>query len=91
MFNPVDLAKKGNQLRKMQSQVKKDQQSVMHNEVSGTSEVLIRGDRKVEKIIIDGVDRKDIKELLNEANKGVDKKLEKKMKENTELLSMFGL
>ncbi len=72
-----DTAKAVNKARKMQSQVKKIQQSVFYREEKGDNATLVRGDKHIEELIIDGEERKDIKELLNEAFKQVDKKMEK--------------
>jgi DNA-binding protein YbaB len=75
-----DKLKDLNKLRKAQVEIKKQLEKIfVQNEKVGML-VLIRGDKRIEKIVIDGEEQKDLKELLNGAMKDVDKKVEKQMK-----------
>jgi DNA-binding protein YbaB len=88
----LDKVKAANNLRKMQSQIKKQLREIYHSEVRGDSSLVVRGDKTVEKVVIDGQERKDLKNLINDAMKKIDKKSEKQMKgQSAELMEMFGL
>lgn len=88
----LDKMKAINRARKMQSDIKKQMEQIFHKEESDENSVLVRGDKKIEEIVIDGEVRKDIKELLNDAMKHVDKKVEKKMKDQAgDVMEMLGL
>ena len=41
---------------------------------------MVRGDKKIQKIEVDGEDQKELKDLINDAFGDVDKKLQKQMK-----------
>ena len=87
-----DKAKQLHKIKKMQSDVQKQLESITHVEEKGDIRVIVRANKKIEEISIDGEDRKDLKNLLNEAFKNVDKKAEKKMRSQApELMSMFGM
>jgi DNA-binding protein YbaB len=75
-----DKIKDLNKLRKMQSEVKKQLEQIFVSYEKEGIKVVIRGDKKVEKVEIDGEENKLFKEILNDANKEVDKKVEKQMK-----------
>ena len=77
MFEKV---KQLHKLKKMQSEVQKQLESILHVEEKGTVSVTVRGDKKIEYFVIDGQERRDIKDLINEAFKKVEKKSEKRMK-----------
>ena len=42
--------------------------------------IVVRGDKKIQKIEIDGEDQKDLKDLINDTFSDVDKKVEKQMR-----------
>ena len=87
-----DKAKQLHKLKKMQSDIQKQLEQIMHTEEKNDVLVVVRGDKKIESIIIDGEDRKDIKDLVNEAFKQVDKKAEKKMRSQAgDMMSMLGM
>lgn len=89
MFDKVAALRKA---KKMQDQIKKQLEEIFHNEEKGDSSVLIRGDKRIEKIVLAGEERKDLKDLINEAMKQVDKKAEKKMKDQaSDIMSMLGM
>ena len=89
MFDKVNTLRKA---KKMQDDIKKQLEQVFHNEEKNDSSVLIRGDKRIEKIVIDGEERKDIKDLLNSGMKSIDKKVEKNMRDQaSDVMSMLGL
>ncbi len=89
MFDKIAALRKA---KKMQDQIKKQLEEIYHNEESGRSSILIRGDKRIEKVILDGDERKDLKDLINDAMKQVDKKAEKKMKDQaSDIMSMLGM
>jgi DNA-binding protein YbaB len=76
----LDKLKDLNKLRKAQSEIKKQLEAIsVQNEKNGIT-VLIRGDKKIEKILIDGEEQKELREVLNDTMKEVDKKVEKQMR-----------
>jgi len=74
-----DKVKKLNELKKTQSKIQKQLEGIYVSEKSGDIEVVIRGDKKIDKILIGGEENKDLRSLLNSAMKTVDKKVQKKM------------
>jgi len=75
-----DKVKELNKLRKVQGEIKKDLEQVfVSNEKSGMK-VVARGDKKIQKIEIDGEEQRDLKDLINDTFKDVDKKVEKQMR-----------
>ncbi len=89
MFDKVKALQKA---KRMQSDIQKQLEKIFHQEESGDSLVLLRGDKKIEKIVIDGEDRKDIKDLLNSGLKHLDKKAEKKMRDQAgDVMEMLGM
>lgn len=89
MFDKIAALRKA---KKMQDQIKKQLEEIFHNEERGNNSVLIRGDKRIEKVVIGGEERKDLKDLINDAMKQVDKKAEKKMKDQaSDIMSMLGM
>jgi DNA-binding protein YbaB len=86
-----DKLKDMNRLRKMQADVKKQlEQIVISNEKSGMF-VLVRGDKKIERIEIDGQEYKELRDLINDTMKMVDKKVEKQMRGQLSEMGFPGL
>ncbi|OGC70075.1 hypothetical protein A2415_00560 [candidate division WWE3 bacterium RIFOXYC1_FULL_39_7] len=75
-----DKLKDLNRLRKMQAEVKKQLENIFVTNEKGGVELVIRGDKKIEKLIIDGEDNKNLRDLINDSMKEVDKKVEKQMR-----------
>ena len=75
-----DKLKDLNKLRKAQSEIKKELEQIFVSEEKSGIKVVIRGDKKIQKIEIDGEAQKDLKDVLNDAFKSVDKKVEKQMR-----------
>ncbi|HXK52949.1 hypothetical protein H6802_02300 [Candidatus Nomurabacteria bacterium] len=88
----IDKLKAVNKARKLQSDIKSQLEQIFHQEEKGNNSVLVRGDKRIEKIVIDGEERSDIKAMLNDALKQIDKKSEKKMKDQAgDLMALLGL
>jgi len=86
MINPKDIFK----YKKTQSQIKKqlEQITVLKEEVNMS--VVVRGDKRIESIIIDGVENKRLRDLINDTMKILDKKIEKQLRgRSEELMDMF--
>jgi len=75
-----DKVKDLNNLRKAQSLIKKQLEEIFISEEKNDMRVVIRGDKKIEKLLINGEENKDLKDLLNDTMKKVDKKVEKQMR-----------
>lgn len=69
-----------NNLRKVQSQMKKQLEEITISNEKGDTLVVVRGDKRIEKIVISGEESKELKDLLNDTMKQVDKKVEKQMR-----------
>jgi DNA-binding protein YbaB len=76
----LDKFKDLNRIRKMQADIKKQLEKIYVQQEKGDISVLVRGDKKIEKLIIDGEDNKELRELINDTMKEVDKKVEKQMR-----------
>lgn len=88
----LDKVKQAYQLKKAQSDLQKMVESLSVFEQKGDNSVVVTGDKKVTKIVINGVENKAIKDLINDAMKKMDAKLQKEMKsKEEELRSMLGL
>jgi DNA-binding protein YbaB len=79
-----DKLKQLNELRKMRSQameLQKELEKIKESAEKGGMRVVVTGDQKVSYIEIDGQDRSDLVDLINEAMKKVQKEAAKKMLE----------
>lgn len=89
MFDKLKMA---NKFRQMQGQMKKEIEQIYYKEEDGDTFVVLRGDKRIDELVIDGQARKDLKDFLNKALKGLDKKVEKQMKNHAgDIGEMFGL
>ncbi len=86
-----DKLKDLNRLRKVQSEIKKQLEQMFITEEKNEMKVVVRGDKKIEKVIIDGEENKELKELLNNAMKEMDKRIEKQMRGQMSELGIPGL
>ncbi len=86
-MNPKEIYK----LRKKQSEMQKEMEQIFSTEEKGDVKVVVRGDRKVELIEIDGEEQKDLKNAINDAMKDVNKKVEKKLRGQLSDLGIPGL
>lgn len=78
--NLVNKVKKANQLKRAQSEMLKQMSQIFATVEHAGMKVVVRGDRKIERLELNGEDRKDLKDLINDAFKDVEKKAEKKMR-----------
>lgn len=76
----LDKLKDLNNLRKVQSQMKKEMELIFVSEEKRDISVRIRGDKKIDSIKINGDEQALLKELLNDTFKKVDKKVEKQLR-----------
>lgn len=88
----LDKVKQAYQLKKAQSDLQKLVESLSVFEQKGENSVVVTGDKKVTKIVINGVENKVIKDLINDAMKKMDAKLQKEMKaKEDEIRSLLGM
>ncbi|HLC93754.1 MAG TPA: hypothetical protein VJG85_01940 [Patescibacteria group bacterium] len=76
----LDKLREVKRLKKIQDEVKKKLEQIYVQEEKGSYSILVRGDKKIEKIVIDGGEDKALRDLINDAMKQVDKKVEKQMR-----------
>lgn len=79
-----DKIKQLNELRKMRSQameLQKELEKIRESEERNGMKVVVSGDQKVQYIEINGEERKDLVDLINDAMKKVQKEAAKKMLE----------
>ena len=86
-----DKLKDLHRLKKIQSDIKKQLEQIFVVQESGNIKVVVRGDKRIEKIEIDGEEDKNLKNLINEAMKETDKKVEKLMRGQMQDLGIPGL
>jgi DNA-binding protein YbaB len=87
----LDKLKEANRLRKMQSEIQKQLDQICATNEKGGVRVVVRGDRRIEKIEVDGEERKDLRDVINDAFKEVNKKVEKQMRGQLQDLGLPGL
>ncbi len=88
----LDKVKQAYQLKKAQSDLQKMVEKLSVFEQKGENSVVVTGDKKISKIIINGVENKQIKDLVNDAMKKMDTKLQKEMKaKEDELRALLGM
>ena len=75
-----DKIKDLNNLRRTQGEIKKELERIFVRGEKQGAVVLIRGDKRIDQLEIDGVDQKDLRDLINDTMKDVDKKVEKQMR-----------
>lgn len=76
----VDKLKDFNKMRKIRAEMTKELEKIFSVVEKSGMRVVVRGDKHVEKIEIDGDESKALKDILNIAMKDVDKKVEKQMR-----------
>lgn len=91
-----DKIKDLNKLRKTQGEMKKQMEQIFVSSQKGNISLLVRGDKHIEKIEIAGVENgealaKELKEIVNDTLKLVDKKVEKQMRGQLGDLGIPGL
>lgn len=75
-----DKVKNLNNLRKTQGEIKKELEQIFVQAEKAGIKLLVRGDKRIEKLEINGEEQKALRELLNDTMKDVDKKAEKQMR-----------
>ena len=75
-----DKLKDMNNLRKAQGEIKKELETIFVQAEKGGYKLLVRGDKRFEKLELDGVEQKELRDLINDVLKDVDKKVEKQMR-----------
>ena len=86
-MNPKEIYK----LKKAQSQMQKQLEKIFAVVENRDIKVVVRGDRKIESIELDGEVRKDLKNAINSALKQVQKKSEKQLRGQLGDLGIPGL
>ena len=86
-----DKVKDLNRLRKTQGEIKKQMEQIFVSNERGGISLLVRGDKHIEKITVDGLENKEVKEIINDTLKLVDKKVEKQMRGHLGDLGIPGL
>jgi len=79
MFDKVKQAQQLLKMRQQAMQLKKKLEELHHTEDAGDNSVTINGAQEVTKIVVDGEERKDVLDLINKANKNIQKEAAKKM------------
>ena len=88
----LEKFKEINKWRKMKKDFDELSQSVSVTYEKDGIEITMKGDKKIERISIDGDENRLIKDIINETMKQVDKKLEKAAKQNQgQLMEALGL
>jgi DNA-binding protein YbaB len=81
MINPKSIYK----AKKAQSQMQKQLEQIFASEEKRGIKVVVRGDRKIERIEIDGEEQKELKDLINSAMKEAEKKVEKQLRSSLDV------
>jgi DNA-binding protein YbaB len=75
-----DKIKELNRLKQAQSKIKKQMEEISATREKDGIKVVVRGDKKIQRLEIDGEDQRDLKDLINNTFGDVDKKVEKQMR-----------
>lgn len=86
-----DKAKEILKFRKMQSEMKKELENIFATVEKSGVRIVIRGDKRIEKFTIDEEDQRHLKDVINDAMKEIDKKVEKQMRGKLGDLGIPGL
>jgi DNA-binding protein YbaB len=76
----IDKIKEVNKFNKMRSELNKEREQIFVTQEKKNVRIVVRGDNRIEKLEIDGEDQKDLKEIINDSFKEVEKKVEKQMR-----------
>jgi DNA-binding protein YbaB len=85
-----DKVREYNRLKKVQGGITKQIEQIFVTAEKADIRVVIRGDKRIEKLEIDGVDNKMLRDLINESFKEVDKKVEKQTRGQLQNLGFPG-
>ncbi|MBP7785792.1 YbaB/EbfC family nucleoid-associated protein [Patescibacteria group bacterium] len=75
-----DKIKELNKFKQAQSKIKKQMEDISATREKDGIKIVVRGDKKIQKIEVDGEDQKELKDLINDTFGDVDKKLQKQMR-----------
>ena len=79
-----DKIKQAGQLMKMRSEamkLQKELEKIRHSKEKGSMKVVVSGDQKISYLEIDGEEKRELADLINDAMKDVQKEAAKKMLE----------
>lgn len=86
-----DKIKDINRFNKAQGEIKKQMEQIFVTSEKAGMRVVIRGDKRIEKLEIDGEDNKVLRELINDSFKDVDKKVQKQARPQLQNLGFPGI
>lgn len=69
-----------NKYSKVQSEVKKELEKIFATNEKNGIRIVIRGDKRIEKVEFDGEEQKELRDLINNTMKDIEKKVEKQMR-----------
>jgi DNA-binding protein YbaB len=75
-----DKVRELNKFKQAQSKIKKQMEGISATREKDGIKIVVRGDKKIQRLEIDGEDQKDLKDLINDTFGDVDKKVEKQMR-----------
>ncbi len=81
MFDKFKQLGQLNKMRQQAMKLQKELEQIKESAEKGAMKVVVRGDQTIDYITIDGQERRDLVELINEALKKVQKESAKKMLE----------
>ncbi len=84
MFDRIRQTKKFFEFRSKFKKIEREFEQITHTEEGNNAKVTVNGLQKVVRIEIDGVERPEIKDLINRANQNVTEKVAKKRLESGE-------
>ena len=87
----LDKARRTGKLLKAQSAIKKELEKIYVSGEKREFKVTIRGDKHVERVVINGEENKILKDLINDVTKKAEKKAEKKTRGYLGSLGIPGL
>ncbi len=86
-----DKAKELLKFQQMQGEIKKKLEKIYASSEKAGIFVLVRGDKKIEKITIDGEEQKQLRDIINDTIKEAEKKAEKELRGELSNLKIPGL
>ena len=75
-----DKVRELNKFKQAKSKIKKQMEEISATREKDGIKVVVRGDKKIQRLEIDGEDQKDLRDLINDTFGDVDKKVEKQMR-----------
>jgi len=75
-----DKVRELNKFKQAQSKIKKQMEGISATREKDGIKIVVRGDKKIQRLETDGEDQKDLKDLINDTFGDVDKKVEKQMR-----------